>query len=517
MKFGLVYPTRRPHCIEDVVKLWEGRAGPRAEYKWCVGVNATDVETATRARQLGLRVAAAGANYVAGVNAAAQVLLAECDVLIVVSDDFVPALRWDEALTGVINEWARGKGTVDFVVLVHDGGEGSLATLPIVGTDRVTRFGYLLYPGYASLFSDTELTYRANLDGVLIDARHLLFEHMHPVNQKRPEDSVDREHASTARWDAGKILFNDRMALGFAPDHNPSDVPPVRLEKYIASLQVTRDDVCLKAVVDSLFDSGVRNFMFNMPRHHWDGSEVSDDDHQQVIRVAQHLIERGAWYCRCGRDSLAPVFWPGMARGQLETHYRNFCLSRLRLLGFKHQLIVDGDEIFMPGALAALDWSVRTLHPETAAMRGVPLAGLPAVAVDGATDRILCYMGATDQWRDVRSPHKPTLDIPHVGVLHLSAVRRTREEIVAKMRKSGHYDDGLYHFEDWIKNTLPNLKPGMKNVHMYKDGSIWPAARELTAREWAAIPVSMHPMIWQPGPAVIETPTANGVKWELKK
>jgi hypothetical protein len=157
---------------------------------------------------------------------------------------------------------------------------------------------------------------------------------------------------------------------------------------------------------------------------------------------------------------------------------------------------VDGDELFLTGALAALDWNVRWYHPHTAALRGVPLAGLPAVAVEGAEDRILVYMGPDDWWKDVRSPYQLTRDIEIFGILHFSAVRKTREEIAAKMRKSGHYDDAEYHFEDWIANKLPALKPGAVNVHMYRDGSLWPLARELKPEEWAAIPESVKPLLW---------------------
>jgi hypothetical protein len=169
----------------------------------------------------------------------------------------------------------------------------------------------------------------------------------------------------------------------------------------------------------------------------------------------------------------------------------------LRGVGFAHQLIVDGDEIFLPGGLAAVDWSVRALQPETAAVRGLPLIGLPAVAVAGATDRILCYIGPNDTWREVRSPFLKIQDIPSIGVLHLSAVRRSRAELVAKMRKSGHYDDERYNFERWIKDVLPNLEPGMKNVHMYLDGSLWPLTRELNPTEWQAIPSNLKPFVWR--------------------
>jgi hypothetical protein len=31
---------------------------------------------------------------------------------------------------------------------------------------------------------------------------------------------------------------------------------------------------------------------------------------------------------------------------------------------------------------------------------------------------------------------------------------------------------------------------------MYRDGSLWPLARELKPEEWAAIPESVKPLLW---------------------
>jgi hypothetical protein len=493
MKYGLAYPTRRAHCIAPVVKMWEDRAADKSRLTWCIGVDKKDYETEIAA---GLRfVAYGGNNYVQAANAACAKLADKgVDYLIVVSDDFIPPFHWDVALDRVI---AENGNTTSAVLHVNDGGSGDLCTLPIVGINRYWRFGYMYHPSYESMFCDTELTARAQLDCSLVDARHLLFEHLHPVNKKRPMDAVDKAHASDARFARGKEIFQRRLAIGFPPDTDPTDRPPVMADRYVASLMVCRDDVCLGGVVEALFRDGVRSFAFNVPLHHWDGSEVSLTDRQQVRDVANELVKRGAHFVRVYEDSLAPFHFPGQARWRLETHYRNFNLQRLRALGFQHHLIVDGDELFMAGALAALDYNVRWHNPPTAALRGIPLVGLPAVAVEGATDRITCYIGNGETWRDIRSPHQPTLDVGVFGILHFSAVRRTREELIAKMRGSGHYDDADYRFEDWIANTLPNIKPGMVNVHMYRDGSLWPLARELKPEEWAAIPASVKPLLWK--------------------
>jgi len=492
MRYGLAYVTKRPHCIKQIVKMWRSRARNVDDLHWCIGADAGDKEVENVAAELMLPCAHGGNNYVQAANAACAFLSQHHDIdyLIVVSDDFIPPHSWDVALDSII---AENKNTRSAVIHVHDGGEGRLCTLPVVGISRYREFGFMYYPHYKSMFCDTELTARAMLDGVLVDGRHILFEHMHPVNKKRPTDTVDAEHASSDRHIHGYEIFARRLPLGF-PSGNVA-APSVMANRYCATLQVTRDDICLLDVVGALFYDGVRNFHFNVPNHHWDGSPVSEDK-QQVKDIAGRLVKMGAHFVRVSIDSLAPFFWPGISRGMLETNYRNFCHERTMQCGFPHQLIVDGDELFLPGAMASVDYSVRWHNPTTAALRGIPVVGIPAVAVEGATDRITCYIREDERWRDVRSPFNPTLDIGVFGVLHFSAVRRTREEIVEKMRKSGHYDDSEYHFEQWIKDVLPNLKPGMKNVHMYRDGSLWPETREFTAMELSAMPDSVKPLLW---------------------
>jgi len=497
MRFGMAYATRRPQCIAECVNMWTDRAYRPDRVQWCVGVDVGDSETAGEAARLGMDVSGepGSPSAVRAWNAACHAMMFRDppDALLAISDDFVPPHRWDVGLEEAILR----SGRTDYVVHVHDGGEGTLCTLPVVSAERYRVFGFFYHPGYESMFCDTELTARAFLDGSLIDARHLLFEHMHPCQSKRPKDGVDAEHSSQARWDTGKALFTKRMLAGFPRVGVEVEDLPARTERYCASLQVTRDDICLKSTVHRLLLDGVRNFAFNCPKQHWDGSTVSKSDSDQVIDIAKFLVDHGGHYVRVFQDNLAPFFFPGCSRAQLETNYRNSCLDRLRGLGFGEQLIIDGDEILLPRALAQVDWYVRWFNPTTAALHGVPVAGLPGVAIDGATDRILVYMGSRDKWRDVRSPHHPTMDIARAGVLHLSAVRRSVEEIVAKMRKSGHYDDPEYHFEDWIERVLPALAPGQTNVHMYQDGSLWPRTREFTDDEWQAIPAELQPLMWR--------------------
>jgi hypothetical protein len=125
----------------------------------------------------------------------------------------------------------------------------------------------------------------------------------------------------------------------------------------------------------------------------------------------------------------------------------------------------------------------------------VPVAGVPGWAVNDAKDRVTVYVAPGVQFRDCRSPDALALHIPGHKVIHFTATRKTTDEVVAKMRTSGHYDDPSYAFEDWITKKLPNIKEGERNIHMYTGHQIWPSVRKWQAGEWHEIPDSIKPYL----------------------
>lgn len=151
---------------------------------------------------------------VRGWNLAAHHAIGQ--VLIAMSDDFVPPKKWDIRLEKVSSDstWFEKP----HVVQVSDGYINDLCTLAIITRPWYERCGYLFYPGYQSMFCDTELTYHAMQEKVLIQAPHLLFEHHHPDNRLRVRDQVDLVHASSQRYADGERLFKSRRAARFPAD-----------------------------------------------------------------------------------------------------------------------------------------------------------------------------------------------------------------------------------------------------------------------------------------------------------
>lgn len=141
--------------------------------------------------------------YVDGVNIAAA--YAEGDVLIVNADDQYPCGHWDSELLKVIldptytPEACLGS---NFVVEVttntpaeHDRG---IMVMPILSHARYREKGYVFYPAYESMYADNDFCEQARADnrnprpdgtlyvgddvqGIVLNARHLVFPHRHPI------------------------------------------------------------------------------------------------------------------------------------------------------------------------------------------------------------------------------------------------------------------------------------------------------------------------------------------------
>ena len=218
--FSICYATRRSWCIKTVVGDWLEKASNRKAIEFIVGVDANDNESIESAksvcRHIGntrLFIQPSGPfNCVKAWNATAK--MSKGKVLVMVSDDFVPPKDWDSQLVGLQPNWINES----WVVRVNDCNNSTTDkpfTLPILTRSRYEKLGYVFWPEYESIFSDTEFGDHAKLDGVVIDARTLLFEHLHHTCLKRNSDVVDKVHSSTERWDRGEAIYKRRKACGF--------------------------------------------------------------------------------------------------------------------------------------------------------------------------------------------------------------------------------------------------------------------------------------------------------------
>lgn len=508
--FSLAYTSVRPHIIPQIVKLWNERSTTH-DIEWVISVDAGDEKSLAAARALmdlptqtpalcravKVEINTGSKDCNAGWNVAAAATTGK--VIIAVADDFVPPINWDGLLLALEPKgWEDG----EYVVHINDGYVKTLCTLPILTRTRYDRFGYLYYPKYRSMFNDTEFTEVSYRDGVIIAADHLLFEHMHPDCGKRPRDAVDLVHGGKDRWNASEMLFNFRKAHGFPIDDGPkaqqaSSAPVVKAnETFAAYMQVTKDDLCLLEVCVRMMDEGIKDFFWAEPDAYWSGEPVEPENKADLDRVAKALALLGA-NLRRKVFKVKEYTFKDDARLTVETRLRNDSLAWVRSEGFKHILIVDGDELWMRGTLDILRPYVKQGHAAVS-LYMIPVIGLPGYPVDRASDLAVVYIGGNVTFRSCRTPTvKQTLVQMH-RIFHFTGTRKTMEETVAKHRRGGHYGDPDYDFEGWITNVLPNIKPGMKNAHMYKPFQIWPEVRDFRPEELADLPPTLTPYLGLP-------------------
>lgn len=144
-------------------------------------------------------------------------------ILINAQDDVFFPPHWDTELLKVIPDL-----DAEFVLHVSSGSDrdAELMIPQIMSRKRYERYGYFFYPEYASVFGDDELTEHAYHDGVVIQARHLMFEHRHPVFNKGEWDEVyERENAPDLYESGRAILHRRRKEIGFGKHSIPAMRP----------------------------------------------------------------------------------------------------------------------------------------------------------------------------------------------------------------------------------------------------------------------------------------------------
>lgn len=147
-------------------------------------------------------------SVVDATNKAADI--AEGDILIYLSDDFLCPENWGEV---VLKEFEDER---PLIIKVDDCLQPlgiAVLTIPIMNRLLYEKLGYFWYPEYRSMFVDEDLYWTSRRIGALKFSEHLKFPHEHPANGKAPNDDIYIR--SSRNWDQGKALFEKRRGAGF--------------------------------------------------------------------------------------------------------------------------------------------------------------------------------------------------------------------------------------------------------------------------------------------------------------
>jgi hypothetical protein len=143
---------------------------------------------------------------VAAWNAAAEKSCGE--VLVQLSDDWNPPMHWDEIILNAIGDTSDPK-----VLAISDGHRtDNLLCMAILTRARYEQQGYMFHPDFFSVYSDNYFTAKAYDDGVIIEARDIVFEHLHPVFGKAEWDETYARSNSDKNYANGKATYERLLA-----------------------------------------------------------------------------------------------------------------------------------------------------------------------------------------------------------------------------------------------------------------------------------------------------------------
>lgn len=261
MKISVIHPAARPPQLASAIAAWYRRrssaAGAALPFEYIVCHHAEQAAEfarlapaqALRAQFEGCsRVVNPGPNhptlngrssFVDNVNCAAAASTG--DVLVMASDDLEPPESWDTLILRAIESHPDlpqrslrdGRRQTEAVLKCSNGDARSdardLILHPVMTRARYERQGWIFPPAYSGMYSDNELTIRARIDGVVIEAPHIVFTHRHPDLGTAVTDQVYVWQNSREEFARGAEILKARAALGFPHAGEERGPQPVTL------------------------------------------------------------------------------------------------------------------------------------------------------------------------------------------------------------------------------------------------------------------------------------------------
>ena len=197
-KISLIHATRgRCKQAVDARRLWFNRAKNPDAIEHIFGLDGDDPHGALLAVHNHV-VTNGSAGSVAAWNAAAQ--KAQGEILIQLSDDWNPPMHWDQIIIDAIGDTSESK-----VLAISDGHRtDSLLCMAILTHKRYQQQGFMFHPEFFSVYSDDYFTKKAYDEGVVIEARDIVFEHLHPIFGKGEMDAIYARSNEDYRYIMGK-------------------------------------------------------------------------------------------------------------------------------------------------------------------------------------------------------------------------------------------------------------------------------------------------------------------------
>jgi hypothetical protein len=200
-KISLLHATRgRFQQAAAARRKWLEKAANQDAIEHIFALDADDAESLQYLTLWRNVVVAPGGGPVRAWNAAAQASAGH--ILIQLSDDWEPPMGWDQIILDRIGDTSKSA-----VLQVSDGHRiDGLMCMAILTRARYIEQGYLFHPDFFSMYSDNWFSECAFRDGVVINAKDVVFEHMHPLfgNGAADMDEIYARSNSHENYQAGE-------------------------------------------------------------------------------------------------------------------------------------------------------------------------------------------------------------------------------------------------------------------------------------------------------------------------
>lgn len=206
-RVSLLHATRgRPAQARECRQKWLESAAKPDAVEHIFAVDCDDAGSIKELADLNPHVVAEmNVGCVAAWNLAAT--QATGDILVQLSDDWLPLPRWDEILITRIGNVKKPR-----VLRISDGHRNDdLFCMAILTRARMKQQGWFLPPAYTGIYSDDEFSFRAFEDEVIVDARDVIFTHCHPnYDNSVPMDETYQRQNDNAKYADAKKIFLER-------------------------------------------------------------------------------------------------------------------------------------------------------------------------------------------------------------------------------------------------------------------------------------------------------------------
>jgi hypothetical protein len=205
-RIALAHATRgRPRQASQARKCWLDTAAQPARVEH-VFIFDNDDEESHCLRRFPYLELPAGGGCVAAWNIGASHTAA--NVIVQMSDDWMPPQNWDDLILERIGDVMQPR-----VLAVSDGCRSDrLLCMAICTRVYWSQDYFLFHPRFKGVYSDNYFTDKAYERGQVIEARDIIFQHLHPVFGKGQVDATYAAQNSEAAYAAGKLIYHELKA-----------------------------------------------------------------------------------------------------------------------------------------------------------------------------------------------------------------------------------------------------------------------------------------------------------------